>query len=65
MFDIITIGGAAEDVFIRTKNPEIIKKDHLHEVCYPIGTKVLVDEIFFDTGGGGTNSAVSFPKLRL
>ena len=65
MFDIITIGGAAEDVFIRTKNPDIVKKGNLHEVCYPIGTKVLVDEIFFDTGGGGTNSAVAFARLGL
>ena len=65
MYDIITVGGATEDVFIRTKNPEIMKKGHIHEVCYPIGTKVLVDEIFFDTGGGGTNSAVAFSRLGL
>jgi ribokinase len=65
MFDIITVGSATEDVFIRTKNPEILKKNSLHEVCYPIGTKIIVDDIHFCTGGGGTNSAVSFSRLGL
>ncbi|MBW3023166.1 carbohydrate kinase family protein [Candidatus Woesearchaeota archaeon] len=65
MYDIITVGGATEDVFIKTKNPEIIKKNKLKEVCYPVGTKILVDEIFFDTGGGGTNSAVAFSRLGI
>ena len=65
MHDIITVGGATQDVFIRTKNPEIIHKNHIHEVCYPVGTKILVDKIYFDTGGGGTNSAVAFSRLGL
>ncbi|MEM4336846.1 MAG: carbohydrate kinase family protein [Candidatus Woesearchaeota archaeon] len=65
MYDIICIGGATEDVFIRIKNPDIIIKNHNYEVCYPIGTKVLAQDIFFDTGGGGTNSAVAFARLGL
>ncbi len=65
MHDIITVGSATEDVFIGTRNPEILKHNSLHEVCYPIGTKILVDRIHFCTGGGGTNTAVSFSRLGL
>jgi len=65
MHDITTVGSATEDVFIRTENPEIIKKKSVHEVCYPIGTKIIVDDIYFSTGGGGTNTAVSFSRLGL
>lgn len=65
MQDIITVGSATEDVFVKTRNPEIIKKNSIHEVCYPIGTKIIVDDIHFCTGGGGTNTAVSFSRLGL
>jgi len=65
MYDIIAVGSATEDVFIKTKNPEIIREGRLHEVCYPVGTKINVESIFFSTGGGGTNSAVSFSRLGL
>lgn len=65
MYDIITVGSATEDVFIKTKDPEILKKNSIHEVCYPIGTKIVVEDIHFNTGGGGTNTAVSFSRLGL
>jgi len=65
MYDIISVGSATEDVFLKTGNPEIIKEGRLHEVCYPVGTKINVEEIHFSTGGGGTNSAVSFSRLGL
>ncbi len=65
MYDIITVGSGTEDVFIKTKNPEIITKNKIHEVCYPIGTKIIVDDIHFSTGGGGTNTATSFSSLGL
>ena len=65
MYDIITVGSGTEDVFVKTKNPEIITKNNVHEVCYPIGTKIIVDDIYFSTGGGGTNTATSFSRLGL
>ncbi len=65
MQDVITVGSATEDVFVKTRNPEILKKDSVHEVCYPIGTKIIVDDIHFETGGGGTNAGVSFSRMGL
>lgn len=63
MYDVITLGSATVDVFVKTKRPEIRKHDHHQDVCYAIGQKVLVEDLHTDTGGGGTNTAVAFSRL--
>ncbi len=65
MYDIITLGSAAIDVFVKTHKPEILKHKNHDDVCYAIGQKVLVDELHTHTGGGGTNTAVAFSRLGL
>ncbi len=63
-FDIITLGAATVDVFVHV-NPEF-QKDKKHEdACFPIGSKILIDSLHTDTGGGGTNTAISFARLGL
>jgi len=59
-YDIITIGGAVVDAFVRTN---ILKKKGL--LSYPVGEKILVKDTDFSSGGGATNTAVSFSKLGL
>ncbi|MGV8168812.1 MAG: carbohydrate kinase family protein [Candidatus Nanoarchaeia archaeon] len=39
------------------------KEDAL--LAYPLGAKILVQELHFEIGGGGTNTAVSFARLGL
>lgn len=64
MYDIITVGSATVDVFVKTSSKSVkIANIPEHDVCYPIGSKILIDELHFDTGGGGTNSAVAFARL--
>lgn len=65
MYDIITLGSATVDVFVKTRKPEIIKHRQHDDVCYAIGEKVLVEDLHVDTGGGGTNTAVAFSRLGL
>jgi ribokinase len=65
MYDVITLGSASVDVFVKTKKPEIVKHRTHDDVCYAIGQKVLVDDLHVDTGGGGTNTAVAFSRLGL
>lgn len=65
MYDIITLGSATVDVFVKTKHPEIIKHKQHDDVCYAIGQKILVNDLHVDTGGGGTNTAVAFARLGL
>ncbi|HLC50280.1 MAG TPA: carbohydrate kinase family protein [Candidatus Nanoarchaeia archaeon] len=67
MYDIITIGSATLDVFARTRFSEIIKiidpKGETDLLAFPVGTKILIDELDFTTGGGGTNTAVALARL--
>lgn len=60
MFDVITFGSAVVDVFVDTDLPEQKK-----QMCYPIGEKMLIKNLRFDVGGGGTNTAVAFSRLGL
>lgn len=59
-FDIITFGSAVVDVFVNTELPE--KNKH---IAYPVGSKILIKDLKFDIGGGGTNTAVAFSRLGL
>ena len=67
MYDIITVGSATVDVFVHTVKEfthiTSLKKEH--DVCFPIGGKILIDKLTFDTGGAGTNTAVAFARLGL
>ena len=67
MYDVITVGSATLDVFARTKFSELIKiidpKGETDLLAFPSGTKILIDELEFTTGGGGTNTAVALTRL--
>lgn len=67
MYDVITVGSSTVDVFASTEFMEEIKikdKDEVKNLmAYPIGSKILVKELNFTTGGGGTNTAVALSRL--
>ncbi|MEK6967754.1 MAG: carbohydrate kinase family protein [Nanoarchaeota archaeon] len=69
MFDIITVGSATVDVFVYTDKSDLItlksEKESKEFIAYPSGTKILIKNLIFSTGGGGTNTAVSFARLGL
>ncbi|MEM4637416.1 MAG: carbohydrate kinase family protein [Candidatus Woesearchaeota archaeon] len=67
MFDVITVGSSTVDVFIHTdpKQTELLKVHKHLDVAYPLGAKILIKELEFFTGGGGTNTAVAFSRLGL
>ncbi len=64
MYDIITLGSATVDVFVNVKEEVKNHKDH-QDILYHLGSKMLVDDLVFTTGGGGTNTAVAFSRLGL
>ncbi|MBI2547996.1 carbohydrate kinase family protein [Candidatus Woesearchaeota archaeon] len=68
MFDVITVGSNTLDVFVNTDS-ELIKiytlKTEEDLLAYPVGSKIIIKELQFFTGGGGTNTAVSFARLGL
>lgn len=65
--DVATFGSATKDVFLRADS-EIIENGDFRTgegLCFPLGSKVPAEEVFFTTGGGGTNTAVSFARQGL
>ncbi len=67
MYDIITVGSATFDVFARTEFSELIKiidpKGETDLLAFPSGSKIIIDELEFSSGGGGTNTAVALSRL--
>jgi len=57
-FDIVCFGSATVDVFVDT---DIAGKNN--SISYPVGGKILIKELKFDVGGGGTNTATAFSRL--
>lgn len=64
MYDIITFGSATKDIIIKPKKLTVLRYDKNfisgEGVCFPMGSKIEVEEIMFTTGGGGTNTAATF-----
>jgi len=68
MKDIVTFGSAAWDVFIRIGGFKTIKsKKFISQagICFNLGSKIDVDDIYFSSGGGGTNVAATFANQGL
>ena len=67
MYDVITVGSATVDVFAKTHFSELIKiidtKGESDLLAFPSGSKILIDDLEFTTGGGGTNTAVALSRL--
>ncbi len=68
MFDCISIGAATRDIFVSSKQFKT-KRDKLspteHDLTLPLGSKLNIDKIIFETGGGATNAAVTFARQKL
>lgn len=65
MYDIITFGSATRDLFLKSKDFKTLKHKKFitgQGLCLDLGSKVRVDDLFFSTGGGGTNTAATFAK---
>ncbi len=68
MLDIITLGSATMDVFVKTDAKTLkikTQKDNQQYLALPYGSKILINDISHHSGGGGTNSAVAFSKFGL
>jgi len=63
MFDIITFGSASRDLFLKSKNFKTLRSNKFvtgQGICFNLGSKIYLDDLFFATGGGGTNTAATF-----
>ncbi|RME31866.1 carbohydrate kinase family protein, partial [Candidatus Woesearchaeota archaeon] len=68
MYDVVTMGSATQDVFAMT-DAETVTFRHGHDeqelIAYPLGSKILIHDIDFQIGGGGTNTATTFARQGL
>mgnify|MGYP006302956717 CR=1 FL=1 len=65
-FDVVVCGSATVDVFANTESEliEIRSADSSESlIAYPSGSKILIKELIFEIGGGGTNTAVAFSRM--
>ncbi|MCP6718209.1 MAG: carbohydrate kinase family protein [Patescibacteria group bacterium] len=60
MFDVVTFGSATLDVFVSYKKIGISLKNKRKGIFLPLGEKLEGENMFFYSGGGGTNSAATF-----
>lgn len=60
---ILTIGGATQDLFINYENPESIDLKDKTYLLLEQGSKLNIQSINYYTGGGATNTGVSFKRL--
>jgi len=68
MFDVITFGSAARDIFLRSKQflvGNFDLRDPQKEILLPYGLKVEVEDIHFHSGGAGVNTATTFSAQGL
>lgn len=66
MRDVITIGSATRDIFIRSSALEMRDSDRSPggiDACFPLGAKIEIKELVLETGGGATNAATAFARL--
>jgi sugar/nucleoside kinase (ribokinase family) len=64
---ILTFGAATQDVFLTGKalhaRRDVRTRDYVEQ--FPLGAKIDVEQVYFDTGGGATNAAVTFARQGL
>ena len=68
MFDVVTIGSATRDVLMKSEQFKIIEDKGFvtgQGECFALGSKVEIKDVVFTSGGGGTNTAVTFSRQGL
>jgi ribokinase len=59
-FDVITFGSGLIDIFAFT---DVSEQGHF--LCYEAGSKIQIEKMKFDIGGGGLNTATTFSRMGL
>lgn len=67
-YDVITIGSATRDVYLESNVPKTISSSKFFTgkaICFPAGSKIGVDNLYFETGGSALNTSITFAKQGL
>lgn len=66
--NVICIGAGVVDHYVRSKSFETRADASAPagiDACFPLGSKLTMDEIIMQTGGGATNAAATFASLKM
>ncbi len=63
MLDVITIGSATADIFMKSSEFHLQKSAQGVQLCQNYGEKINIDDCLVTSGGAGTNTAVGFARL--
>lgn len=67
-YDVVTVGAAVLDIFMRSDKFKVVQSGDLPggiAMCQVYGGKMEVEQVVITTGGGATNTAVSFARKEL
>ena len=68
MYDVVTIGSATQDIFLKGINLLPVEGKCFvagKGICFPLGAKIRVPQVYFFTGGSATNTATTFARYGL
>lgn len=65
MFDLISIGDGAVDLFFKISDAQIEKEHGIKELCLRFGDKIPVEQFHQSLGGNNPNNAVGAVRLGL
>ena len=67
-YDVVTIGSAVLDIFMKSDKFKVVQSSDIPggiAMCEVYGGKMEVEEVLIVSGGGATNTAVSFARKEL
>jgi len=62
-FDLVTIGSATVDVFLKSEQFHLVEKENDVVLCERYNEKIEIEEAEMTSGGGATNVAVGLSRL--
>lgn len=65
MFDLVTIGDATIDTFIKVHDAEVLAHKGERELCVGYGDKIAVDSLVHLVAGNAANNAIGAKRLGL
>lgn len=64
-YDIITFGAASEDIYLKSRKFFPVSDKYFQSgrgLCFTAGSKIEIEDLYFCSGGGGTNTAATFAR---
>jgi len=64
-YDIVTIGDASEDIFVRPKNLKVVNDPKYLSgkgASFELGEKILLEQVEYEIGGSACNTSVAFTR---